>query len=120
MRCKHNTGCSVVFSKDEQIGCITVSVLPIRAEIESHNRKYWDALTMSLQTSILRDINELNKYIADATNILNSQPKTISEVGEANMKHAQLMETSAEVSLPLIFILTTLNYRVPRDLNNDN
>ncbi|KAK6637824.1 hypothetical protein RUM44_008246 [Polyplax serrata] len=83
--------------KDEQIGCITVSVLPIRAEIESHNRKYWDALTMSLQTSILRDINELNKYIADATNILNSQPKTISEVGEANMKHAQLMETSAEM-----------------------
>lgn len=53
---------------------------------------------MSLQTSILRDINNLNKYIADATDILNSQPKTMSEVGEANLKHARLMETSAEVN----------------------
>ena len=84
-------------SSDEKIGCITVSVLPIRAEIELHNRKYWDALTMSLQTSILRDINKLNKYISDATEILNAQPKTMSEVGEANIKHAKLMETSVEV-----------------------
>lgn len=86
-----------MLSNDEKIGCITVSVLPIRAEMEVHNRRYWDALTTSLQNSILRDVNKLKKYVNEANEVLNAQPKTMSEVGEANLKHAQLLESSVEV-----------------------
>lgn len=86
------------FSNDEKIGCITVSVLPLRAEIELHNRKYWDALVNSLQSSIIREINDLEKYIEDSMQVLNTQPRTMSEVGEAHSKHAQILKASDEVS----------------------
>lgn len=71
--------------------------MPVRAEMELHNRRYWDALVTSLQSSILREVSDLEKYTTDAMQILNTQPRTLSEVGEAHAKHAQVMAASNEV-----------------------
>lgn len=63
--------------------------------MEIHNRRYWDTLVTSLQMSILRDVSKIENYIAEANQVLNARPRTLSEIGEAHVKHARLMESSS-------------------------
>jgi len=75
-----------------------VSFLPVRAEIELHNRRYWDTLVSSLQSSVVRDVGVVEKFTTESTEILSRQPQTAEEIGEANAKHAVIMKTSSEVT----------------------
>lgn len=75
-----------------------MSFLPVRAEIELHNRRYWDTVVSSLQSSIVRDIGIIEKFTTESTEILSRQPQTVEEIGEANAKHAQIMKTTPQVT----------------------
>jgi dynein heavy chain 2 len=74
-----------------------VSFLPVRAEIELHNRHYWDTVVSSLQSSIVRDVGIIEKFTTESSEILSRQPQTVEEIGEANAKHAELMKTTPQV-----------------------
>ncbi|KAJ9584167.1 hypothetical protein L9F63_021464, partial [Diploptera punctata] len=84
-------------SADEKIDCFSVSFLPVRAEIELHNRRYWDTLVSSLQTSIVRDIGVIEKFCTESTDLLSRQPQTVEEIGEANTKHTEIMKSTPEM-----------------------
>jgi dynein heavy chain 2 len=83
---------------DEKIECFSVSFLPVRAEIELHNRRYWDTVVSSLQSSIVRDIGVIEKFTTESTEILSKRPQTTEEIGEANAKYAEILKTSLEVT----------------------
>ncbi|XP_069679211.1 cytoplasmic dynein 2 heavy chain 1 isoform X2 [Periplaneta americana] len=82
---------------DEKIDCFSVSFLPVRAEIELHNRRYWDTVVSSLQSSIVRDVSAIEKFTSESTELLSRQPQTVEEIGEANAKHAEIMKVSPEM-----------------------
>ena len=75
-----------------------MSYLPVRAEIELHNRRYWDTLVSSLQTSIVRDIGVIEKFCTESADLLSRQPQTVEEIGEANAKHTEIMKSTPEVT----------------------
>lgn len=91
-------GCIHFWSTDEKIDCFSVSFLPVRAEIELHNRRYWDTVVSSLQSSIVRDVGIIEKFTTESTEILSRQPQTVDEIGEANAKHAEIMKTTPQVT----------------------
>ena len=84
-------------STDERIDCFSVSFLPVRAEIELHNSRYWDTLVSSLQTSVVRDIGVIEKFCTESTDLLSRQPQTVDEIGEANAKYTEVMKLAPEV-----------------------
>ena len=75
--------------KDEKINCISVSFAPVRTEIEMLNRKFWDALMVSLQRSIIEDITTIEKFAIEAMDTLRKQPQSVEEIGVANQKHQE-------------------------------
>jgi len=86
-----------VFSDDVTVGCITVSLLPIRTEMELQNRRYWDALATSLQSSVLLRVNSVSKFIDESTENLNAPRHSMDHVAEAYKNHARITSTSADV-----------------------
>ncbi|XP_063237932.1 cytoplasmic dynein 2 heavy chain 1 [Bacillus rossius redtenbacheri] len=84
-------------SCDEKVECFSVSLLPVRAEMELHNRRYWDTLVSSLQSSVVRDVAAVEKFIGEATQVLNQQPSSVEEIGTASAKHSQIMNTAPEM-----------------------
>ena len=77
--------------------CFTVSLAPVRAEIDLQNRLYWDTLTSTLQASILAEVASVDKFITESTDALSKQPRTIDEIGEAKAAHTDIVEKSAKV-----------------------
>ena len=54
-------------SGKDKLQCVIINYAPLRSEIELLNRKYWDILIMTLQRSIITDIENIEKFTADAT-----------------------------------------------------
>ncbi|CAG2063911.1 unnamed protein product, partial [Timema podura] len=78
-------------STEEKVECFSVSFLPVRAEVELHNRRYWDTLVSSLQISIVRDVGAIDKFISESTQALSRQPHSVEEIGQANVRHCEIM-----------------------------
>lgn len=81
----------------EKIDCITVSFAPIRNEIDLLNKKYWDTLVSTLQRSIVNDIDNIEKFVTEATDNLRRQPQTVEEVAEANQKHTEYQQKTPDM-----------------------
>lgn len=101
------------FSCDKKFECFTVSCAPVLSEIELHNRRFWDVLTVSLQSSILRDVALVESFISESRLLLEKQPQSLLEIGDANASYVKIMNSSKEVRIlfcPLIilFILVIL------------
>ncbi|TRY75069.1 hypothetical protein TCAL_08574 [Tigriopus californicus] len=84
-------------TSDEKIDCITVSFAPIRNEIDLLNKKYWDSLVSTLQRSIVNDIDNIEKFVTEATENLRRQPQTVEEVAEANQKHTEYQQKTPDM-----------------------
>ncbi|XP_068082912.1 cytoplasmic dynein 2 heavy chain 1 [Anabrus simplex] len=84
-------------SMEEKVDCFSVSFLPVRAEIELHNRRYWDTLVSSLQSSIVRDVSTINKFTTESMEVLSQQPQTVEEIGDANKRHAEIMNSAPQM-----------------------
>jgi dynein heavy chain 2 len=90
------------YSSDEKIECFTISLAPVRAEIDLQNRRYWDALASSLQTSILGEVTTIDKFITESTDALSKQPRSVDEISEAKSAYTQIIKNSAKASLEII------------------
>ena len=84
-------------SGKEKLQCISINYAPLRSEIELLNRKYWDILMITLQRSVINDIETIEKFTAEATENLRRQPQTVEEIGEANLLHKTYNEKTPEM-----------------------
>ena len=71
----------------QKLQCISINFAPLRSEIELLNRKYWDICVITLQRSIINDIETIEKFTSDGSDNLRRQPQTVEEIGEANLLH---------------------------------
>ena len=60
-------------SGNEKLQCISINYAPLRSEIELLNRRYWDILMITLQRSIINDIETIEKFTSEATDNLRKQ-----------------------------------------------
>jgi dynein heavy chain 2 len=79
------------------LDCLSVSFAPVRTEVELLNRKFWDTLVMTLQRSIIHDIEIIEKFATEAMTTLRKQPQSVEEIGLANQKHVYYSEKSPEM-----------------------
>ncbi|XP_034239710.1 cytoplasmic dynein 2 heavy chain 1 [Thrips palmi] len=84
-------------SSDEKLECFSISLAPVRAEIDLQNRHYWDTLTSSLQTSIITEAVAVEKFITDSTDALSKQPRTVDEIGEAKAVYTEIIDKSSKM-----------------------
>ena len=79
--------------------CITVNCTPVKAVIDDHIQRLFDALLNSLRKSIAADVNQIDSFVSGATDTLSQRPQTVEEIGEANSKHSEFSATKKGVSL---------------------
>ncbi|XP_071452948.1 cytoplasmic dynein 2 heavy chain 1 [Hetaerina americana] len=79
---------------EEKIECFCVNVLPVRADIEVHNRRFWDLLASSLQAAILHDVATVEQFASGAIEVLqHSSPSLkLEDVNTASAHHAQILK----------------------------
>lgn len=51
-----------------------INTSPIRSDIEFISRKYWETLTYSLRSSILKDITELQDFLNTSSKVMQTAP----------------------------------------------
>lgn len=84
--------------EDEQVDWIWISSASLRNDLEIHNRRYWIALSTSLQSSLQRDIATIEAFYLTAHNIMNQNiPKTPKELGTANEEFNALKQKQPQV-----------------------
>ena len=88
-----------------QVDCITVSTTPVKAVIDDHIQRLFDALLNSLRRSITKDVGTIETFLNDAMDTLSQRPQTVEEIGEANAKHSEFGKSKKEVSGSLNFFV---------------
>ena len=86
-----------MYFSEIKVDCIRVSTTPIKAIIDDHIQRLFDALLSSLRRSIQTDITEIDTYLTTAMETLSQRPQTIEEIGEANTKHVEFAKKKKEV-----------------------
>ncbi|KAJ8280434.1 hypothetical protein GJAV_G00054510 [Gymnothorax javanicus] len=84
----------------EKVDCITVNCDPVKAVIDDLIQRLFDALLLSLRKSIHAHIQDIDTFVAGAMETLSTRPESIDEIGEANIKHGELLERKPSI-LPL-------------------
>lgn len=60
------------FRTESRIDCFLINTSPLRSDIEFISRKYWETLTYSLRSSILKDMTKLQDFLNTSTQALQS------------------------------------------------
>lgn len=79
------------------MGCFVISLGPLHKEIEYIQRRYWDALTSSLYTSIHKDATAIDTFVSSATTVLSIKPSDSEEFSQASSDFNELLRTTPEV-----------------------
>ena len=85
------------YSSQAKVDCITVNLMPVKAVIDDHIQRLFDALLNSLRKSINNDVNEIDTFVSSATDTLSQRPQTVDEIGDANAKHSEFATKKKEV-----------------------
>ncbi|OWF37256.1 Cytoplasmic dynein 2 heavy chain 1 [Mizuhopecten yessoensis] len=72
-----------------KIDCLTVNTTPVKAVIDDHIQRLFDALVNSLRKAIAHDVTTIDTFLKGAMETLSARPQTVEEIGEANAKHAE-------------------------------
>ncbi|XP_012944204.1 cytoplasmic dynein 2 heavy chain 1 [Aplysia californica] len=80
-----------------KVDCITVNTTPVKAVIDDHIQRLFDALLNSLRKSINRDVSDIDTFVSSAMDTLSQRPQTVEEIGEANAKHTEFGATKKTV-----------------------
>ncbi|XP_041357041.1 cytoplasmic dynein 2 heavy chain 1-like isoform X2 [Gigantopelta aegis] len=83
-----------------KVNCITVNTTPVKAVIDDHIQRLFDALLNSLRKAIAADVNTIDTFLNTAMETLSKRPQTVEEIGEANAKHVEFSKQKKEI-LPL-------------------
>lgn len=86
-----------------------INTSPIRSDIEFISRKYWEMLSSSLRTSILKDITTLQDFLNTSLQVLQAVPSMDEEyIEEAGQKCERIINDLPNVSLCDLLKITFL------------
>lgn len=78
-----------------------INTSPIRSDIEFISRKYWETLTYSLRSSILKDITELQDFLNTSSKVMQTAPVMDDlDVDEAGGQYERIIN-----DLPNVIVL---------------
>lgn len=77
-------------NSEERIDCIVINLSPLRSDIEFISRRYWEALTNSLRSSILDDISTLEDFLKTSLQVLQNIPMDENGISEAGAKYEKI------------------------------
>ncbi|XP_071483964.1 LOW QUALITY PROTEIN: cytoplasmic dynein 2 heavy chain 1-like [Diadema antillarum] len=80
-----------------KVYCVTVSTGPVKATIDDHIQRLFDALLSSLRRSITESVTEIERFLKEGMEALGTMPQTVEEIGNANAKHAELESKKPEI-----------------------
>ncbi|XJO78526.1 hypothetical protein BDV3_002952 [Batrachochytrium dendrobatidis] len=80
-----------------KVDCITVSTASVKATIDDHLQRMFDAMLAALRKAILVHIAEINDFVNKGMDILLKHPQTMAEIGEANARHAELSQSKLSI-----------------------
>lgn len=85
------------FSSQIKVDCITVNTNPVKAVIDDHIQRLFDALLNSLRKAISTEVNTIDAFLKEAMETLSKRPQSVEEIGEANGKHSEFLKKKKEV-----------------------
>uniref|UniRef100_A0A1B0CJW6 Cytoplasmic dynein 2 heavy chain 1 n=1 Tax=Lutzomyia longipalpis TaxID=7200 RepID=A0A1B0CJW6_LUTLO len=89
--CKHfSQQVAKIQNSEERIDCIVINLSPLRSDIEFISRRYWEALTNSLRSSILEDISTLEDFLNTSLQVLQNIPLDENGISEAGAKYEKI------------------------------
>jgi dynein heavy chain 2 len=80
-----------------KIDCVNVNTTPVKAAIDDHLQRLFDALLSSLRKTILNHVRAIDQFIDIAMEILLKRPQTIAEIGYANSRHEELSKNKVSI-----------------------
>ncbi|XP_074649972.1 cytoplasmic dynein 2 heavy chain 1-like [Tubulanus polymorphus] len=80
-----------------KVDCITVNTGPVKAVIDDHIQRLFDALLNSLRRSITNDMHVIDSFLNTALETLSQRPQTVEEIGDANTKHTEFGKQKKEI-----------------------
>lgn len=89
-----------LFRTESRIDCFVINTSPIRSDIEFISRKYWETLTYSLRSSILKDLTTLQDFLNRSSQVL--QTVAVMEeqhIDESAIKCEQIIRELSTVNL---------------------
>ncbi|KAG5501524.1 hypothetical protein JKF63_03353 [Porcisia hertigi] len=75
-----------------KIDCFAISTVPVLASIEEHLRRLEEALLNGIRRHIQASVNEIDEFVQRVSNIVERQPTTIDDVGDANKRYKESLE----------------------------
>lgn len=97
-------------STESRVDCFVINTSPIRSDIEFISRKYWEVLTYSLRSSILKDVTTLQDFLNTSLQVLQTVPAMEeSYIEEAGEKCQRIIADLPAVSQHSIADYQTLN-----------
>ena len=93
----YNMSFSLLYSSQAKVDCITVNLMPVKAVIDDHIQRLFDALVNSLRKAINNEVNEIDTFVTSAMDTLSQRPQTVEEIGDANAKHTEFAKKKQEV-----------------------
>ena len=87
----------LLYSSQAKVDCITVNLMPVKAVIDDHIQRLFDALVNSLRKAINNEVNEIDTFVTSAMDTLSQRPQTVEEIGDANAKHTEFAKKKQEV-----------------------
>lgn len=92
-----------------KVDCIIVSTIPVKAVIDDHIQRLFDALLNSLRRGISNDVTKIDTFLNEAMETLSRRPQTVEEIGDANAKHSAFKNTKKEASCCSLIYCIKLN-----------
>ncbi|KAK3100036.1 hypothetical protein FSP39_013759 [Pinctada imbricata] len=80
-----------------KVDCITVNTTPVKAVIDDHIQRLFDALLNSLRKAINNDVTTIDTFLKEAMDTLSKRPQSVEEIGEANAKHTEFSKKKREI-----------------------
>lgn len=78
-------------NSEERLHCFVINLSPLRSDLEFISRRYWEALTFSLRTSIFENISTLQEFIQSALQVLQNVPLDDKGIADAGAKYEKIV-----------------------------
>lgn len=70
-----------------KVDCFSISTIPVKVSVEEHLYRLEESLLNGMRKSIQTAVNDVDDFIFQVSNVVERQPTTMDEVGEANKKY---------------------------------
>ena len=87
----------IVYFSQIKVDCISVNTTPVKAVIDDHIQRLFDALMNTLRKAITKEVGVIEGFLNTSMETLSKRPQTVEEIGEANGKHQEFGKKRKEV-----------------------